>query len=284
MKPLCDIRVMSGADLSTCDELRKIAGWNQRAQDWHRFLQLSPSGCFVALREGRLLGTVTTITYAQEVGWIGMLLVEPSARGQGIGTALLQRAIDYLRAVQVRCIKLDATPKGEELYRKIGFRAEWTLTRFERNQFAAEEISSCARKMQPLDLPSVVSLDAEAFGVARPDLIQSLWSSSSASIVCEENHRLRGFALLRSGSIASYFGPIAAESDDMAELLLRALSSVGAAGPIYWDVPDENESAVAFAQTLGFTPQRKLLRMFLGNENRCGNLKKYFGLADPSLG
>ena len=280
---------MSSADLSSCDELRKIAGWNQRTQDWLRFLELSPSGCFVAAREGRVVGTVTTLAYGQEVGWIGMLLVEPNARGQGIGTALLQRAIDYLRAVQVRCIKLDATPKGEELYRKIGFRAEWTLTRFERDQFDSEEMIPCAvprrwRKTELQDLPGIVSLDAEAFGVARPDLIRSLWASPNVSFVCEMNRQVRGFSMSRAGSVANYFGPIVAESDDMAEMLLRALISVGAAGPIYWDVPDENESAVAFAQRLGFNPQRKLLRMFLGNENRSGNLKKYFGLADPSLG
>ncbi|MCB1202766.1 MAG: GNAT family N-acetyltransferase, partial [Verrucomicrobiae bacterium] len=55
-------------------------------------------------------GTATTTSYASDLAWIGMVLVHPDFRRQGIGTALLERAIRHLREERrVTCVRLDAT-------------------------------------------------------------------------------------------------------------------------------------------------------------------------------
>src|SRR5580700_5524666 len=115
------IRVMTRADIPDGMRLKDLAGWNQTAEDWVRFLQASPSGCFVAEWEGHVVGTVTTIVYGDRFAWIGMVLVNPDLRGKGIGTALLERAIDHLDASGVPCLKLDATPQGQPIYERLGF-------------------------------------------------------------------------------------------------------------------------------------------------------------------
>src|SRR5687767_7506582 len=130
-RSLVNIRVMQLADLEFCDELRRIAGWNQRREDWARFLRLSPDGCFVAELDGRPAGTVTTVAYGREIAWIGMLLVHPQCRGCGLGSALLKYAVAHLQAKSIRTIKLDATPEGEPLYRRMGFRDEFKITRWQ---------------------------------------------------------------------------------------------------------------------------------------------------------
>jgi len=43
-----------------------------------------------------------------------MVVVEPQHRGQGIGTALLERAIRHLDSRSVRAMKLDATPAASD--------------------------------------------------------------------------------------------------------------------------------------------------------------------------
>src|SRR5687768_13590418 len=108
----CEIRLMSKGDLPACEGLRAAAGWNQTRSDWQRFLDLSPRGCFVAELNRVVVGTVTTIRYGRELGWVGMLLVHAGARRQGIGESLLRAALNYLQNEQVRCVKLDATPLG----------------------------------------------------------------------------------------------------------------------------------------------------------------------------
>ena len=128
MKEVC-LRRMTQTDVPAADELRQLAGWNQTPSDWNRLLRLEPQGCFVAVENGRVDGTVTTTTYGQTLGWIGMMLVHPNHRRQGIATLLMREALAYLQNTKVRCIKLDATPEGRLVYEKLGFAAEWTLTR-----------------------------------------------------------------------------------------------------------------------------------------------------------
>src|ERR1700683_884599 len=118
------IRVMTPADVPAGMRLKDLAGWNQTEQDWRRFLEAAPDGCFVAEWSGQVAGTVTTISYENRFAWIGMVLVDPQLRGKGVGTALLERAMDYLDASGVPCLKLDATPQGRPIYERLGFRAE----------------------------------------------------------------------------------------------------------------------------------------------------------------
>ncbi|MGB8295229.1 MAG: GNAT family N-acetyltransferase, partial [Polyangia bacterium] len=87
---------MTPADVAAGMRLKEIAGWNQTQEDWERFLRASPEGCFVAEWNGQVVGTVTTIVYEGRFAWIGMVLVDPQMRGKGIGTALLEKAIDHL--------------------------------------------------------------------------------------------------------------------------------------------------------------------------------------------
>jgi hypothetical protein len=77
-----EIRAMTPADISIGMRLKDAAGWNQTKEDWERFLQASPEGCFVAEWNGEVAGTVTTITYENRFAWIGMVLVHPELRGR----------------------------------------------------------------------------------------------------------------------------------------------------------------------------------------------------------
>src|SRR2546428_4453627 len=126
------LRQMADGDLRAADELRRLAGWNQTLEDWRRLLWLEPRGCFVAVQEGGVLGTVTTTTYGQALAWIGMMLVHAEHQRRGIGTRLMRQALEYLQGRGLKCVKLDATPAGRPLYEKLGFVPESTLTRCQR--------------------------------------------------------------------------------------------------------------------------------------------------------
>src|SRR5437868_12008562 len=115
------IRVLSPEDIPFADSVRALAGWNQTLGDWQRFMNTEPEGCFVAEWRGTPAGTATTVCYGSELGWIGMLLVHPDHRRHGVGSALLQHCLEYLRGRGVQCIKLDATPLGKALYERFGF-------------------------------------------------------------------------------------------------------------------------------------------------------------------
>ena len=130
------LRTLNIEDLPQAMRLKDQADWNQTEADWRRFLAMEPDGCFAAEEEGRVIGTAATTVFGP-VGWVAMVLVDAERCGCGIGTRLVERAIDYLQDRGVETMRLDATPLGEPLYRRLGFRAEYQLVRWEGSAPAA---------------------------------------------------------------------------------------------------------------------------------------------------
>lgn len=268
---------MSAAHLEQALHLCRAAGWNQLLQDWQRLSAYEPNGCFVATCDGQLAGTVTTTRYGRELAWIGMMLVHPDFRRRGIATALMQRSIDYLREHHVRCIKLDATPAGQAVYEKLGFEVEWTFHRWSRE---------AAMPTTQVDWPdtstrlsnALLKLDYEAFGVDRSVLLNFLGMDSLVHSVSDD-----GFGMLRPGFLASYLGPISANTRQAAKLIIAELCG-RTSSTIFWDIPSANMVAIQIARTLGFAPVRDLTRMWLGDECSYANLRLQYALADPGTG
>lgn len=281
------LRSLTREDLAFADSLRALAGWNQTLADWERFVALEPDGCFLAEWQGVSAGTATTTVYGPELAWIGMVLVHPEYRRRGIGRALFERCIDYLSGRGVRCIKLDATPEGKRVYASLGFKDEWTLTRWER---AAAHSRPPARSLrirswQEADARAVEEIDSAAFGVSRSRIVQSLAKLSRLALVSEsESRRIAGYGLLRVGSRALYLGPVAGACSDMALELVEALLQPTDNEKVFWDIPDQNVAAVTWAEQHGFTAQRPLIRMDLGENIASGDPEKQFAIAGPELG
>ena len=129
------------------------------------------------------------------------------------------------------------------------------------------------------------SLDSEAFGVARKCILQSLAQQSRSALVLDFNSsRSAGYGLLRAGSPALYLGPVVATSAEGGIHLVEALLAQNQGVRTLWDIPDSNDAAVKWAKQNGFTPQRTLTRMYLGNNSAPGDPRKQFALAGPEIG
>jgi GNAT superfamily N-acetyltransferase len=292
------LRLLTLDDLGFADSIRAAASWNQTIEDWKRFVGSEPNGCFLAEWNGAPAGTVTTTCYSADLGWIGMLLVHPEYRRHGIGAALLDRAMQHLVGRGVRSVKLDATPLGQPLYERVGFKAECRLTRWE----GVSSVRSTGQGSPPLpagtmlDLPDLAGLDGEAFGISRPDLLLRLFEQSAQTAILRSARfrnpintpsslpPLRAFGLLRAGSRAAYLGPVIGKSADEGCRLIRELLAKIPGQPVFWDIFDVNEAASLFAPELGFKPVRPLLRMFYGTEGPPTKRELQYAIADPAVG
>lgn len=88
--------------------------------------ELQPDGVFVAVDDhDRPLGFVTTrLQPASAIGWIPNLAVDPACQGQGLGRALLERALAFLKESGMELAKietLEQNPIGQHLYPSLGF-------------------------------------------------------------------------------------------------------------------------------------------------------------------
>ena len=81
-------------------------------------------GSFVALLDGRIVGSLSVQpVYYHGYGEIGMH-VERGARGQGVGSALMEAAIAWARGEGLHKLSLSVWPHNDAaiaLYRKFGF-------------------------------------------------------------------------------------------------------------------------------------------------------------------
>lgn len=287
MNSILRLRVLTTADLPFADSVRALAGWNQTLDDWRRFLAQEPDGCFLAEWNGAPAGTATTTVYGPELAWIGMVLVHPDYRRRGIGKALLERSLEYLCGRAVQCIKLDATPVGKAVYDGLGFKDEWTLSRWSHAAFTVRSLlaDSRIRRWQTDDGRLIGGLDAAAFGASRQRLVQALVRQSHSALVLEsEPGQVAGYGLCRRGAQALYLGPVVAASADAGTSLVAELLSRPEGQAIYWDIPDQNTAAVDWARERGFSMQRSLTRMVLGPNTSSGDPKQQFALAGPEVG
>ena len=272
------LRLLTQDDLPQTVELCRFAGWNQTEEDWSRIIRYQPEGCFAAVKNNAVIGTVTSTSYGAQLAWIGMMLVHPEHRRQGIGEALIQQCISFLKERSTISIMLDATPAGQPLYEKIGFHSQCRLQRWHRISPPTEEENLFPKLDSANRLgESCRAVDRNAFGCDRSFWLDQL---SKVSLMVMDHE---GFAMLRSGHLANYLGPVSATRPEIAEGLIHQLV-LRSNRDLFWDILEENQAAQVIARRLGFIPVRELTRMYLGYRSSKGDPRMIFGLADPAVG
>jgi ribosomal protein S18 acetylase RimI-like enzyme len=136
-----EIRLVRPAELPAVDELivRTYVGGGLVAADSPYVRELAAAAeraahaeVYVALAGGRLVGSVTfaaggtryAAAAAADEAAFRMLAVEPTARGAGVGTALVHRCIERARSIGASCLRLSSfhtMTAAHRLYDHLGF-------------------------------------------------------------------------------------------------------------------------------------------------------------------
>jgi GNAT superfamily N-acetyltransferase len=286
-------RPVTESDLADCLALSAEAHWNQIAEDWRLILELGE--VLGLVRDGRLVATAGFMPYGGRFAWISMVLVTASERRQGHATRLLRWAM--ARAEGRGLIAgLDATPEGREVYRRLGFRDIYRLTRLEANHPPVSagpprpgpgpgpRPGITVRPLQEADLDAVAAFDAAAFGAdRRPVLADFRARMPDLALLAQSGGRIGGHVLARNGRRATQIGPLVAEDLATAEALLAA-ALTHAAGRVFIDLCDRHTDLRGWLNRRGFTVQRPFTRMLLGRADPLDAPPRIIAVAGPELG
>ncbi|EPC03422.1 hypothetical protein L861_17950 [Litchfieldella anticariensis FP35 = DSM 16096] len=232
-------RHMLESDYPAAYQLSQAVRWPHRLEDW-QFLHRVGSG-FVAERNGQPIGTALCWCHGDDYGSLGMVIVSPEAQGNGIGGELMNRLLEELGE---RNILLCATPAGQPLYERLGFKAIGRIHQHQGTIAPPEVIAppegEDIRPIENNDGPRLAELAAHACGMPRAALLDSLLNVSEG-IVLDNDGELTGFALMRRFGRGYVIGPVVALDVDRAKAMTSYLIGLCVDSFVRIDVPDSSE-------------------------------------------
>ncbi len=222
-----------GKHADTMHLLTMRAGWNQTDEDIKRMVALDKNGSFVAMIEhdGEKIPVATSsvLPLGERHTWIGMILVHPELRRQGIANAMMQHCVKYA----INCGKiingLDATPMGNTVYGAVGYKDSYRLWRstFEIAEFAGKDYDKAhITNVTEAILPELIRYDSNAF-LERSNVLTALFKDSQDGcfVYRGDNGLIQGYCFTRPGRILPFVGPFVTDSEEIAKNLLIAACS-----------------------------------------------------------
>jgi len=280
------IRPMVPADIVDCIALSEAEGWNQTMKDWQILVERPQNSCLVAECDDRLVATATAMDYSNEVAWVGMVLVEKNYRGRGISKILLLSLLDQLGSC--KSVRLDATPAGQPVYEKLGFKNEYVIYRMTNSSVSNADHQRSFKKSETIqlsDIPEISLLDHSAFGANRTYLLNSLLVQNSGIALCLKSHeRITSFTLGRKGRKYLQIGPVVAP--DLSEAINLISDSLAECYsiPVVMDVLSDKPELIQWLTSVGFSHQRQFFRMHLHQNLFPGNIKNNYLICGPEFG
>jgi GNAT superfamily N-acetyltransferase len=263
------------------------AGWNQNVADW-RFMLGAGRGFGCTGPDGAWQASSLVLPLGQKLAWISMVLVTRERRRGGLGTGLLKRCIDEVRAADA-VAGLDATEQGRPIYLALGFRDLYTISRWHLDQVKEGAVAAPAgiavRPFALSDLPRLATYDRPLSAMERPTILAHLATRQPGLAFVAEaaSGRIAGFVLGREGRFATSIGPVVADDEATAlALIARVVSAT--APPFIIDVPDSHHRIRSWLTAQGASSPRAYMRMTLGEAKGLDDPRHVFALAGPELG
>lgn len=280
-----DFKQLDYAGLQTLIGWAEQEGWNPGQSDAEAFWSADPEGYYGYFHDDELIAGGSIVTYGGEFGFMGLFIVHPRYRSQGIGRKLWFHRRDTLRRrlKEGAPIGMDGVLEMQPFYAKGGFQIAFRDERYAcigSNLETDPQISPIG----PDDHGVILEYDRVCFGFQRPRfLIPWLDMPMAKTFKFVDRRQLRGFAVIRKAVTGHKIGPLFAESPQVAEALYRACLNVAPGEPVFIDIPMVNQAALALVQSYQASFVFECARMYLGKPPTLP-MDKIFGITTFELG
>ncbi|MEW4453669.1 GNAT family N-acetyltransferase [Bremerella sp. JC817] len=243
-------------------------GWNPGLHDAESFWRTDPEGFMAIEVDGQMAGAGGAFYHGPSYGFMGLFIMKPEFRGQGLGRQLWYARRDRLqsRLESGGTIGMDAVTSMIPFYHKGGFEI---FTRHCRFSVDAESISAGETpdvvELSAADWDAVAKLDQYGFPGPR-DAYLKAWTSQPGVhwLGVHQQGELKGYCVLRACRSGWKIGPLFAADGNVARQLMHASLARAKTGPVFLDAPENNPDAWAMCQEFGMQQVFECTRMYLG--------------------
>jgi len=276
------IQEMSHEDVSFAKSLTDIEQWGHLEEDFHRFVDLNPAGCFVAWENRERVGIVTSMIHA-EYAFLGNLIVRKDIRARGVGLLLMKQVIAGLDGKGVKTIELDGVFRAVETYRILGFRDKYLSLRFVRPASQKQKIIREQRICGAEEICGILRFDRERVNVDRSMFLEHLLRHHPGTTYPIGRHGISAYAVIRTRATGvAHVGPLVADAAVSASLLLSCICAKHADVDLTIGVPSINTAALQVVLQHGFCHRPPSLRMYRGE--RVDYESKVYGIISADVG
>ena len=291
--------------------LSTACGWTHYGADqWNFLLSAGCDDLWVVEEDhsNALLGSIlrvrfppattgTEATGSDFVGatGLGMMLVDPKIRGQGLGKALMKAAIE---ASEGELLMLGvASELGQPMYEKMGYTSNGSirfltceagglsgLAALEDPNVMVEIHDATQRSLPPRARDALHKFDRLAMGLDRTRALEATLGLPGCIVACATD-RARGTSLgvaLMTGGASKSIGPVVGEAS-AAAALIGGLAATAADTAVVIKVSNHPE-LVSQLQRVGFLVGVSLVDMTYGGRPMPGRRELYHALLHPTLG
>ena len=261
------LRRLTRDDVNTIVEWAALEGWNPGLHDADAFWAQDPEGFWGVELAGELVGSASAVSYDGAYGFWGFFIVKPEFRGRRIGSLLAHSPISGLRErlPPGAAVGLDGVFDQQAYYASLGFQFSHCNLRMET---IAQPLADPTHELVALSSVSaerLAAFDTGHFGVARPRFLEH-WIDppEGLALAAVDGSEVIGTGVIRRARTGWKVAPLFANSPEIAESLLNALSDHALGEPMSVDVPENNPAAVEMAARREMRQVFGCARMYVG--------------------
>ena len=260
-------------------KLSQEMSWPYRFEDWDFALQLGHG--FVLQSAGVVIGTACWWPYGETHASAGMIIVSKAAQGRGYGARLMDA---LLAAARPRIITLNSTAEGMALYQRRGFVPTGVIHQHQGIPKERHEapLPCFVRAMAPADFEVTVSLDQEATGWTRREMLNRLMVVGDGYVLMRDGVP-RGYAISRLFGCGHVIGPVVAKSRTDARALIEA--ALAHLGRVFVRIDISTAAQLGdWLEGIGLPKVGDATTMVLGTQMPSSGPARMFALANQSFG
>lgn len=269
------IRRLTLRDLTACADLSEDRGWPREEHKWGLLLAAGRGHGVDALDGGLAAACVVTEYGPREqpsLAAVGMVLVAERHSRQGLGRRLMRHVLEEAGTTP---LTLHATPLGRPLYEELGFKVTGQAEMVRGHFVPSGRPDVPTRTATADDLPAILRLDEEVFGMDRTHIVTRLPAFADQLRVAEEDGRIIGYAAAWPNMHTHVVGPLIARDTATAQALIASLAA-HTNRPLRTDIDVRHRELLDWVKEHGLAPVAFNTVMTLGITELPGDWSRRF--------